>query len=297
MTPKAPSYSATELVSSPHASALPKDILPPSLATKPSLDAASDWLAEAETCSSQSLAHLAEVGRQTARLAHEIRSPLSVILNVLWLCQRMPLPEIARQRLTLALEEAERINRMMDEVLAFARHARYPEFQWQRLELNGLIDETIRLVAQTPIAQGCQLEAPPDMPTVWVQGDRDKLKQVLINLLTNACEALGGHGRVSCQLILSHQNTCGLIKICNSPPPQDSAALPRCRQHPKAHQGLGLGLGLVRQLVQSHGGKFWLESSPLGATATVQLPLRPLPGRQAAHAASQSQSVIVYNSI
>ncbi len=66
-----------------------------------------------------------------------MRSPLSVILNGLRLCYRMPLPEIVRQRLALALEEAEHLNRIVNEVIAFARSARPSELQWQALDATS----------------------------------------------------------------------------------------------------------------------------------------------------------------
>lgn len=84
--------------------------------------------------SQQYLLYLAEIGENTAGLVHDMRSPLSVILNGLRLCQRMPLPQIARQRLALALEAAEHLNRMVNEVIAFARSAHPSEFPWQALD-------------------------------------------------------------------------------------------------------------------------------------------------------------------
>ncbi|MBE9160587.1 hypothetical protein IQ265_27755 [Nodosilinea sp. LEGE 06152] len=80
--------------------------------------------------SPQYLLHLAEIGENTAALVHDMRSPLTVIINGLRLCQRMPLPQIAGQRLTLALEEAERLNRMVNDVIGFARSAHPAKAQW-----------------------------------------------------------------------------------------------------------------------------------------------------------------------
>ncbi len=81
--------------------------------------------------SQQYLFYLAEIGENTAGLVHDMRSPLTVIINGLRLCQRMPLPQIACQRLTLALEEAERLNRIVNDVIAFARSARPSGTHWQ----------------------------------------------------------------------------------------------------------------------------------------------------------------------
>ncbi|PSN79541.1 hypothetical protein C8B47_11190 [filamentous cyanobacterium CCP4] len=84
--------------------------------------------------SQQYLLYLAEIGENTAGLVHDMRSPLTVIINGLRLCHRMPLPQIARQRLALALDEAERLNRIVNDVITFARSARPNEFHWQPLD-------------------------------------------------------------------------------------------------------------------------------------------------------------------
>ncbi|PSR15558.1 hypothetical protein C8255_22460 [filamentous cyanobacterium CCP3] len=84
--------------------------------------------------SQQYLLYLAEIGENTAGLVHDMRGPLTVIINGLRLCHRMPLPQIARQRLALALDEAERLNQIVNDVITFARSARPAEFQWQALD-------------------------------------------------------------------------------------------------------------------------------------------------------------------
>ncbi|MFQ4139010.1 histidine kinase dimerization/phospho-acceptor domain-containing protein, partial [Nodosilinea sp. PGN35] len=81
--------------------------------------------------SQQYLLYLAEIGENTAALVHDMRSPLTVIINGLRLCQRMPLPQVASQRLALALEEAERLNRIVNDVIAFARSAPPSRSPWQ----------------------------------------------------------------------------------------------------------------------------------------------------------------------
>ncbi|MBD1873432.1 hypothetical protein H6F75_08065 [Nodosilinea sp. FACHB-131] len=85
--------------------------------------------------SQQYLLYLAEIGEHTAGLVHDMRSPLTVIINGLRLCQRMPLPQVAHQRLTLALEEAERLNRIVNDVIAFARSAHPSGSHWQDYQL------------------------------------------------------------------------------------------------------------------------------------------------------------------
>ena len=81
--------------------------------------------------SQQYLLYLAEIGENTASLVHDMRGPLTVIINGLRLCHRMPLPQIARQRLALALDEAERLNRIVNDMITFARSARPAEVHWQ----------------------------------------------------------------------------------------------------------------------------------------------------------------------
>lgn len=99
----------------------------PSLVSSSDLQPSSSALSQA---SHQYLLDLAEIGENTARLVHNMRSPLSVILNALRRCHTMPLPGIVQQRLALALEEAERLNRIVEDVITFARYSHPTELHW-----------------------------------------------------------------------------------------------------------------------------------------------------------------------
>ncbi len=222
------------------------------------------------------LVALAEIGEHTVMLVHKMRSPLSVILNALRLCEQMPLPKIARQRLTLALEEAEQMNRMVDEVMAFARYARFPTFHWSDLEMNALMQEVLQLIAQMPIAQHRQIHLKTSDTLVWVRGDRDKLKQVLMHLLTNVCETLDATSSLHCQIELGADQTHSLLRIGHqlSPPTKSSFAH---QDQPHQQFNLSLGLLLVQRLISTHGGTFWIESIACNPVVVIQLPIRPSP--------------------
>lgn len=223
-----------------------------------------------------SLVSLAEIGEHTAMLVHEMRSPLSVILNGLRLCEQMPLPKTARQRLTLALEEAEQVNRLVNDVLAFARHARFPTFHWGDLELNALMAEVLQLMDQMLLVQHRQIHLETSETPIWVRGDRDKLKQVLLNLLVNACEALEETDSIRCRVELAADQAHSLLRICNGSLPlvnPTRSPFPR-RDKPRRRLNLGLGLLLVKRLIEAHGGTFWLEETARDTVAVVQLPVR-----------------------
>lgn len=220
--------------------------------------------------------NLSEIGEQAALIAHDMRSPLCVILNGLRLCCKMPLPERARLRLTLALEEAERLKRMVDDLLAYARYSRHPGLRWSNLELGVLLTEVLSLTSQLGSTRKRRIVLASEIPGIWITGDRDKLKQVFINLLENACEATEPEDVITCEFELEKDASQIWVRIHNygNPiPPEMLGQLTRCRLTTKA-AGHGLGLVLVKRIVDMHLGKLTIESSASGGTiVAVRLPV------------------------
>ncbi len=215
---------------------------------------------------------------QVTLLVHEMRSPLSVILNVLSTCQKNQLSKLDQERLTLAWEEAERLRRMADAILTQVRNASKPTFNWQDVKLRDLINEVVYLTTELPVAIDRQITLVSSPPNVTLRGDRDKLKQVFLNLLANACEAAhaGQMIIINCQI---EYNTYQVsIKIHNNGTPIPIQLLPLLGHQPVTTKpsGNGLGLMIVKEIITAHGGEFDVESSRLrGTTTQVSLPIIP----------------------
>ncbi|WP_416671906.1 two-component system sensor histidine kinase NtrB [Egbenema bharatensis] len=220
----------------------------------------------------QAQARLAEIGELAAMIVHEVRNPLTTVLMGLNSFQKLELPNSAQQRLELALEEAERLKRLLNEILLYAR----PQtLQTTRIELNHLSQALLTSLQELPVAQSRPITFLSSLSSVWVLGDPDKLKQVFVNLLRNACEAIESGdtvtwriqpGMMPCQVQISVQNYGNLI------PPEliNQIGTPFFTTKPS---GNGLGLAIVKQIVQAHRGELFITSDPdQGTIVSIQLP-------------------------
>ena len=133
-----------------------------------------------------------------------------------------------------------------------------------RLELNGLIANLSGPLRDLPQAQGRQLECEPHEVDVPVNGDLDKLKQVFINLVTNAFEAVPEGETVQLTIAPDTRTTGICVTIRNGGDPIPPDVLPKLTTQPflttKAN-GNGLGLAIVKRIVEAHAGTFSIESS------------------------------------
>jgi signal transduction histidine kinase len=220
---------------------------------------------------------LAEIGKLATMIVHEVRSPLTTILMGLESFRDMDLTARAQQRLDLALEEADRLKQLLSEILQYARE---PVLEAQPLDLPAFCQAIQPQLAELLAAEGRSLvlesDLPATCPKACIEGDADKLKQVLINLVSNASEAVGPGDRVVWR-ITSTPQAVG-ISIHNGGDPIPPEVLVKLGQpfFSTKPGGNGLGLAIVKRIVAAHGGEFAIESTAeAGTTARVVLPLRP----------------------
>lgn len=221
----------------------------------------------------KALARLAEIGELAAMIVHEVRNPLTTVLMGLTSFQRMDLPERAKIRLSLALDEAERLKRLLNEILLYSRPQ---SLQKQELELNTFITQILEELRSMPAASGRRIEFTPAAIPVRVSVDPDKLKQVFINLVGNACEAIAPGEVVTWQVKpeLAHRQVC--IPIHNGGDPIPPDVLPNLTKpfFTTKSSGNGLGLAIVKRIVEAHEGELGIESTAeMGTTVSVRLPL------------------------
>lgn len=181
--------------------------------------------------------------------------------------QQLDLSERAQRRLNLALEEADRLQRLLNEILLYARSQR---LQPMELELNTLIRDILDSIC-VPVATGRFIRFIAAPVPVRVSGDPDKLKQVLINLITNACEAVPPGDAITCQVAKVADKAT--LQIHNSGEPIPADLLPSLTKpfSTTKSSGNGLGLAIVQRIVEAHGGTLMIESSVSGTTVSFQL--------------------------
>lgn len=221
----------------------------------------------------QAMARLAEIGELAAMIVHEVRNPLTTVLMGLTALRGVDLPERAQSRLILALEDAERLQRLLNEILLYAKQQ---VLRSSELELNAFITDLLNSLHSISGLAERKIEFASSLPSVWMRGDRDKLKQVFINLIKNACEAIEAGEIITCRIEPSADISQFCISIHNGGEPISAEVLAKLGTpfFTTKPSGNGLGLAIVQRIVEAHGGKFLIESKPnTGTTVSVQLPL------------------------
>ena len=217
-------------------------------------------------------------------VTHELRTPLTSIRAFAELMRDDPQMEVAQRQqfLGLVVAEAERLSRLVNQVLDMAKiESGHAQWQHEAIDLRELIAHAVQTTGEAFRERGATVTVlqPEQVPVL--HADRDRLLQVLINLLSNAAKFVPpGVGRVT--VTLSGDAQAARIEVQdNGPgiaPAQQQLVFEKFRQGGDAAnrpQGTGLGLPISRQIVEHFGGRMWLRSVPgQGACFGVELPWR-----------------------
>lgn len=206
--------------------------------------------------------------------SHELRTPLAIIKGHLQVLDRQdsPDPSFVRQEHALVLDELDRMNRLVAELLTLARATRVDFLRKESIGLDGFLQS---LVAQGPHI-GERMWRLDALPGGSVQADQDRLTQVFLNLMQNAVHhttkdqviALGGERTAAGVTLWVRDEGHGMTK-------ETAARIFErfYRGSGKTDAGAGLGLAIVKAIVEAHQGSVTVESRPdAGARFTVMLP-------------------------
>ncbi len=222
---------------------------------------------------------LSTLGNMAAAVAHEIRNPLNAVSMGL---QRLRVEfqpaeaEEYRGLLDLVQGEVRRLNAIVEDFLSLARPL---SLKPEPIQVPALLDEVLLLADGEARASGITIERaiPTELPPL--DADRDRIKQVLLNLVLNALQAMPGGGT----LTLGASASSGTLTLCVTDtgggiPPEVHPRLFEPYVTTKA-KGLGLGLAIARRIVEAHGGRIEAENPPEGGSRfRVTLPLRAARG-------------------
>ena len=215
---------------------------------------------------------LAAIGQFASMIVHEIRNPTTTILMGLTSLQKLNLDRRNEMRLSLAVEEGERLKRLLQEILLYAK----PQvLQTETIELNQLLADMSFSLQKMPEASQRKLEIVSDDSQYIVKDDRDKLKQVIINLVKNAFEAIEVGETVTCYLSLDKNPAYCRVSVINRGTPIPPEILPKLMEPFISNKpgGSGLGLAIVKQIITSHGGSLSIESDlEMGTKISFTLP-------------------------
>jgi two-component system sensor histidine kinase PilS (NtrC family) len=213
---------------------------------------------------------LAALGTLAAQLAHEIRNPLAAMRGSAQMLAQDNAGDPAASRLTaILLRESDRLSRLVEEFLRFARP---PKPVRRGVELELLVQETMEMLQTDPLSRGVELEL--ELRPVAATVDPDQLRQVLLNLARNAFEAAGAGGRV--RVSLAAEGGMARLSVWDSAGSIPESHLGRIFEpfFTTRSGGTGLGLATAYSIVRAHEGRLQVASTPeTGTEFTVELPL------------------------
>jgi signal transduction histidine kinase len=217
--------------------------------------------------------------RFSADAAHELRTPLTIIRGELELvASGEKLPSDVDNAISNALEEMTRLSGIVDSLITLSRM----ESLWGKkvhgpVDMRALTEETIEQIGLLAEEKHITLKRPSGPPVV-VAGDRDRLKQILVNLIDNAIKYTPEGGRVAVETGID--GDMGFVTVDDSGIGIDPAHHDRVfdrfyRVTPdRGDVGAGLGLAIVKSICNAHGGSVTLRSAPeIGSCFRVEIPL------------------------
>jgi signal transduction histidine kinase len=234
----------------------------------------------------QASERLAYVGTLATELAHEIRNPLTAMkLNLQMVEQEVkepPRSETARAEVGDMVRDVQReVNRLDNLVTQLLLFARPTRLDLQAASLNRVVEETVQFLHAEAEARGVATELALDPALPAVSLDETHTRQAILNLLRNAFEALeaGGGGKVRA---LTTRNGAGSVRLVIE---DDGPGIPEDRIgrifdafYSSKPGGTGLGLAVVRKIIEAHGGDIDVESHPGSGTRFIlHLPLAGTP--------------------
>jgi signal transduction histidine kinase len=215
-----------------------------------------------------------------SEMVHELRTPLAALLAASYLLQRPDLPREQLEKLGGSIySEVKRLNEMATDFLELARlESGRARFTREPVDLAGLVRECLEVLRPQADAERLRLEGvfSPEVGPVF--GDRNRLKQVVLNLLTNAVKynQRGGLIRVA----VTREGTQALVSVSDTGRGIPAESLPhmferfyRVPDQEGATSGSGLGLAIAKRIIEANRGTIDIESEiGKGSTFTVRLP-------------------------
>jgi signal transduction histidine kinase len=214
-----------------------------------------------------------------AEMVHELRAPLAALKASLALLARPNLPDDKRQDIHRLLgSETDRLIRLTTDFLDLAQlESGRTRLDIQPFELYGLIAESVDIVWQQAADKNVVIHVPEG--ELLIEGDRGKLKQVLLNLLTNAVKYNRPDGEITVDV--QSDNGEALVSVSDTGygvseenQKQMFQKFFRAADTSGFTQGTGLGLAITKHIVEAHGGQIWLESElNVGSTFFMRIPV------------------------
>jgi two-component system, NtrC family, sensor histidine kinase HydH len=223
----------------------------------------------------QKLVHterLAAIGEAAAHLSHEIKNPLMLMAGFArQVARSLPENDPNQEKLGIISEEAKRLENMLIQVRDFTRPQ---QLRKEKAQINDLILETTKLVQEKLDMDNIRvsLNLFPELPEAYF--DQAQIKQVLLNLIKNAWEAMPGEGSISITTGVEKNRIMVSIEDTGAGIPEDKLKEIFNPFFTTKDKGTGLGLAVIQRIVQDHQGDIRVDSEPgRGSRFIFYLPL------------------------
>lgn len=212
---------------------------------------------------------LASLGKLAAQLAHEIRNPLASMRgSAQMLADDLPLDSTSARLAKILIRESDRLESLVE---SFLRFARPPPPAFAPVQLDALLGEITELLRQDPLAR--EVEISRELPPVEARVDAAQLRQVVVNLLRNAFEAVGPGGKVKVSVQSSPEAVN--IRVWDSGGKIGQTEMRHIFEpfFTTRQGGTGLGLSTAQSIISAHGGWIEVTSTPeQGTEFVIRLP-------------------------
>ncbi len=217
---------------------------------------------------------VSSIAELAAGVAHEINNPLGIILNYVEILKRRRLEEDTASNLREMEEELRRIVDIVGSLLSFSK-AR--DWQMEELDLPSVLDEVLLLVKHKTAEKGIRLSKSGSWREARVLGNWNRLKQLFLNLLINAIEAVSQNGNIELMQSIDEDRTFAEISVSDDgygiPPEISERIFDPFFSTKKTSHNTGLGLSICQHIVESHMGLISMKSGGGITVFSVRLPL------------------------
>ncbi len=215
---------------------------------------------------------LAAIGNTVSQIVHEIKNPLMIIGGFAkQLLKTQTLDSKGSQKLTIITEEVSRMESLMSEMRDFSRPQ---NLKREPGRIETLVQEVIHYYVDIFKEKGIELVLLPVKPLPAYNLDYQQLKQVLINLIKNASEAMPQGGSITVSVDRRPPDLIITVADTGEGMPPDVAENIFTPYFTTKSKGSGLGLAISRNIIMAHNGDIKVESQPgKGSTFTIRLPL------------------------
>ena len=216
----------------------------------------------------------------TASITHEVNQPVAaarnnVIAALHFLDRNPPDLQEVREALACAAEDTDRAGAVVSRMRALMQKA---SPRSERVDINEAVHEVIELTRGEALKNGVSVKTEFANGLPIITGDRVQLQQVVLNLILNALQAMGGDREGAGQVLITTSQTESndpCIGIQDTGPGLSSEILSRLFEpfYTTKPNGMGLGLAICRSIIEAHGGRLWAEANePRGAVFQFTLP-------------------------